>query len=344
MGSLRKKTVLLVAGIMMTLLMSQLAYADYFQSNGNGATVFYDDGSRVEYNARGSSITFYDPWGGEIDTLYDQQLTESQFKSRYMSSSSSSKSSSSKKSSSNTKYYNAQVDDAYWSYTSGRCTAKWEADYQSSGKYTVTLYRDGHKVSSKSSNGGKSVDFTDAIANGNRTGEYYFTVKGSWSGGYTDTATSDYMYVNDNTLNQIRSRHNSNVSSQSGPGVVTNNAGGPGATPASMAGPGTQSGWQNIGGIWKYLRPNGTYAVNCWELVNNKWYYFDANGNMAANQWVQTDAWYYVGPDGDMQVNQWIQSKADARIWYYVGGDGRMVTNTVINGWPINANGECYFG
>ncbi len=65
---------------------------------------------------------------------------------------------------------------------------------------------------------------------------------------------------------------------------------------------------------------------------------------MAANQWVQTDAWYYVGPDGDMQVNQWIQSKADARIWYYVGGDGRMVTNTVINGWPINANGECFFG
>ena len=44
-----------------------------------------------------------------------------------------------------------------------------------------------------------------------------------------------------------------------------------------------------------------------------------------------------------MVVNQWIQSTTNQHIWYYVGPDGRMVTNTVVNGWPINAAGECYF-
>ncbi len=326
-----------VLAVCTALILSSVlpAFADNYVSSGNGATVYYDDGSRIEYNARGSSMSFYDSWGGLIDTVYDVQLTEAQFKAMYYSAPRSNSSSSSK-----SKYADASIEDAYWDSNGSRFTARWEADYQSSAKYTITLYRDGHKVTSKTSSGGKSISFTDAIASANKTGNYYFTVKAVWSSSYTDTEYSDEIYVDQNTLNRLRSGTSGSYSSPSGSG---SGSAGPGSSPASTPGPASNTGWQFYNGTWKYLRPNGTYAVNCWELVNNKWYYFDGNGNMFADQWVQTDAWYYLGKDGDMQVNQWVQSKTNPRIWYYVGGDGRMVTNTVVNGWPINANGECYY-
>ena len=336
----RKIALIFTAAILFALSLTQLAFADRYSSTGNGAVVYYDDGSRVEYNARGSSISFYDSRGSLVDESY-AQLTESEFKALYYSGSSSR--SSSRSSTRSNKYDGARIDDAYWSRNSSAYIARWEADYQSSAKYTVTLYRDGHKVTSKTSNGGKSVDFSSDIANANKVGDYYFTVKAKWGSGssHTDSCDSDYAYVDYNTLNSLRQRHGSS-SSGSSSGAVSN-AAGPGGSPATVQGPGANVGWQNYGGTWKYMRPNGTYAVSCWELVNGKWYYFDGAGNMAANQWIQTDAWYYLGPDGDMQVNQWIQSKTNTHIWYYVGGDGRMVTNTTVNGWPINAAGECYY-
>ncbi len=315
-------------GIAISLIAAAPAWASYFVSTGNGAVIYYDDGSRLEYNARGSSLYYYDEVGNLIYEESDVNLTESQFKAAYSSESGSS--------SSNSKYADAEINDAYWRYSNGVCVAHWEAEYQSNGKYTITLYRDGHKVTSKTSKGGKSQDFTNAISTANKTGSYAFTVKGNW-GGHTDSCDSDDLYVSSDVLQLIRQK------ASSASGTAAGTQGGPGATPATVQGPGVNTGWQNINGTWKYVLSNGTYAVSSWEYINGKWYYFDANGNMAANQWVQTDTWYYVGPDGDMLVNQWIQSKTDTHIWYYVGGDGRMVTNTVINGWPINANGECYF-
>ena len=81
--------------------------------------------------------------------------------------------------------------------------------------------------------------------------------------------------------------------------------------------------WQQYGGIWRYLKSNGTFAANGWEYINGKWYYFDAYGNMAANQWIV---------------------KADnPHIYYYVGPNGDMLTNQYIGQWYVNANGECYF-
>ena len=326
---LKKRSIISAVLICTTavIMAVQPAFAARYISDGNGATVYYDDGSYVEYNARGSTIYVYDQWGDLIDEKY-AQLTEAQFKKQYYTN----KSSKSSSSSSN-KYAGASIYDAYWGNNNSRLIAHWDADYQSKGKYTVTLYRDSHKVTSKTSSGGKSVDFTDTIANYNKTGDYYFTVKGSWSG-HTDSTTSDYTYVDSAFLDRIR-RNSGSGSSGS--------ASGPGGSPATVAGPAGNVGWQNYNGTWKYMKTNGQYAANAWELINGKWYYFDGAGNMAANQWVQTDAWYYVGPNGDMLANQWIQSRTNSHIWYYVGGDGRMVTNSVINGWPINANGECYY-
>ena len=42
-----------------------------------------------------------------------------------------------------------------------------------------------------------------------------------------------------------------------------------------------------------------------------------------------------------MRANQWVRNTNNEHVWYYVGNDGAMVTNTSINGYSINANGEC---
>ena len=84
----------------------------------------------------------------------------------------------------------------------------------------------------------------------------------------------------------------------------------------------SSTGWIWNNGVWQYKRPNGSLAVNCWEQVKGKWYCFDASGNMRANQWVR--------------------NTNNEHLWYYVGSDGAMVTNTSVNGYTINANGECW--
>ena len=55
--------------------------------------------------------------------------------------------------------------------------------------------------------------------------------------------------------------------------------------------------------------------------MNGKWYSFDGNGIMRADQWVR--------------------NTNNEHVWYYVGSDGAMVKNTTINGYFVNANGEC---
>ena len=314
-----KKVMCLMAAVMMSAVMAVPAMAKSEiarDSTGNGITIYYDDGSVFEYNARGSKATYYDPDGVEHE-YDDVQLTEADF-SRYSGDSSSSRSSSGSSSrSSSSKYEDAEITDAYWEYSNGRCTARWDADYRSKGSYTITLYRDGHKVTSKTSSGGSSVNFTDDIARDDRTGDYYFTVKGKWSGGVSDTQDSDSLYVNGSDLASIRQK----AGMGSGSGSYSYNGSNGSANPGTGSAAGT--GWQWINNSWRYRRDNGTYAMNCWEQVNGKWYSFDENGVMRANQWVR--------------------NTMNEHVWYYVGGDGAMVTNTVVNGYTINANGECWY-
>ena len=295
-----KKIMVAAAAAVMSAMMAVPALAKTEISRdetGNGITIWYDDGSMIEYNARGSSLTYTDEYGEEY-SYDDVQLTADDF-SRYTRSSSSSRSSSSK-------YDDASITDAYWDYSSGKCIARWDAEYRSKGKYTITLYRDGYKVTSRTSSGGSSVNFSDDIASCGKTGDYYFTVKGKWSGGVTDEADSDELTVDENRLALIQGRSSSSSSGSTNPGAGL-----------------SASGWQWVNNCWKYQRPNGTYAANCWELVNGKWYSFDASGVMRANQW--------------------IRNTNNEHIWYYVGSDGAMVTNASVDGWIVNGNGECYY-
>ncbi len=306
-----KKTVTIVLAAFLAVSMAFPALADTYVSSGNGGTVYYDDGSWVEYNARGSSVSIYDRYGNLVDEVY-AQYTEQEFKRLYYGSSSSKKSSS--KSSKNEKYASATINDAYWSYGSGNLTARWEADYRGSANYTLQLYCDGRKITSKTSSGGSSVNFTDSITNSGRIGDYYFIVKAKWPGSYTDEMESNGFYVDESRMNEMRRR-----GSSSGTGT----AGGPGPGPGQSAGPGQAVGWQNYGSYWKYVKQDGNFAANGWEFINGKWYYFDGNGVMAANQW--------------------ILSAVNPHIWYYVGPNGDMLTNQYIGQWYVNENGECFY-
>jgi len=290
-----KKLACFVLTAVMAAAMALPAYAGRVETNGNGYIEYFDDGTYLEYNARGSEYTYHDSDG--VYSWYDDDVTQSSVT----------------KTNKNAKYAGSRITDCYWSYSNGNLIAKWDADYRSKATYTVTLYHGGKKVTSKTSNGGSNVNFSQAVADRGQTGYYYFKVKAKWPGKYTDEDESSDYHVDGSKLNAIQNRHSGG--SSSGSSSSNSSSGGPGSTATGT--------WQQYGGIWRYLKSNGTFAANGWELINGKWYYFDAYGNMAANQWIV---------------------KADnPHIYYYVGPNGDMLTNQYIGQWYVNANGECYF-
>ena len=254
-----KKLACFVLTAVMAAAMALPAYAGRVETTGNGYTEYFDDGTYLEYNARGSEYTYHDSDG--VYSWYDDDVTQSSVT----------------KTNKNAKYAGSRITDCYWSYSNGNLIAKWDADYRSKATYTVTLYHGGKKVTSKTSNGGSNVNFSQAVADRGQTGYYYFKVKAKWPGKYTDEDESSDYHVDGSKLNAIQNRHSGGGSSGSSSG---SSSGGPGSTASGS--------WQQYG----------------------KRYYFDAYGNMAANQWIvkadNPHIYYYVGPNGDMLTNQYI--------------------------------------
>ena len=316
-----KKMITAVLAVLLVLSLSLVSYARVVvrrEETGNGYTEYYDDGSYLIYNARGDNYTFVDAHGHA--TQYDPEGGTFEYEvSDYPSDTGpAGNNKHTSKSSSTNEYIGDEITSAYWNYSNGTLTAHWNADHRSKATFTIILYRDGTRVQSKSSSGGSSINFTDIIANSGRTGNYYFVLRAKWPGGYSDETESDNFYVDSNRLNYMQNRSNGNYNT---PGTSGNPNGGPGVAngPGSIA-----YGWQlQSNGTWKYLKPDGTYAANGWEYINNKWY-----------------AFY---PNGIMRANEWILSAVNPHIWYYVGPQGDMLTNTTVNGWVINAAGECYY-
>ncbi len=326
----KKLAAVLLASAMALALASPVFAAKVLgkDSDGNGFVVYYDDGSELHFNARGDSYRFYDPYGNdiEIDPEEVDRYGYTQIANMYNGSGSSSKSSSKSSSSSkNSKYAGSSLTDAYWDYSKGKAVAKWEADNRSKADYTVTLYRDDKKVTSKTSSGGSSINFTDTIASHNKTGDYRFTVKAKWPGKYDDTMDSEEIYIDSSDLRDIKNKssNSSGSSSSSSSNSYTTSSSGPYSGAGPAGGSPANYGWRQEGSYWRYLRQDGSYSAGCWELINGKWYCFDRNGIMYANTW--------------------IKSQTNEHIWYYVGPDGDMLTNTYIGQWYVNENGECWY-
>ncbi|MDU4892228.1 MAG: pectate lyase-like adhesive domain-containing protein [Clostridium sp.] len=94
------------------------------------------------------------------------------------------------------------------------------------------------------------------------------------------------------------------------------------------------TGWLNLGGTWYYLQPGGQMATG-WQRVSGKWYYMNIYGAMETGWLRVNSSWYYLNAYGEM-VTGWAYINNN---WYYMYISGVMATNTVINGWKIDAYG-----
>ena len=98
--------------------------------------------------------------------------------------------------------------------------------------------------------------------------------------------------------------------------------------------------------------PSGLTAADMGELSK---YVIYANGTEAQSQqatdttaqptdkgygdWASDNkGWWIQYADGTYLTNDWWKSPTSG-LWYYMGADGYMVTNTVIDGYTINADG-----
>ena len=84
------------------------------------------------------------------------------------------------------------------------------------------------------------------------------------------------------------------------------------------------TGWQQVGGVWKWYSANGEMAVG-WKEINGSWYWFAGDGSMATGWQKIKDIWYYFDDDGRMATG-WKQVENE---WYYFGNDGIMATGWI---------------
>lgn len=179
--------------------------------------------------------------------------------------------------------------------------ARWE-ETDGARSYQVRLYRGSSSVGSTVTTSNETYNFASSIT---REGEYYFKVravngsnkKGEWY-------ESDYIYVDEEGLDNIKNGRYSNYSGNS-------------STASTPGGSGTAQ-WKrnNIG--WWYEYADGTYPTNGWLLINNVWYCFDASGYMRTGWIIAGDGQYYYCDHntGAMLTNTWTPDN------YYVGANG----------------------
>ncbi|MEG1312642.1 MAG: hypothetical protein RSD47_11665 [Romboutsia sp.] len=97
-------------------------------------------------------------------------------------------------------------------------------------------------------------------------------------------------------------------------------------------------GWKEVGAKWYYLDPTSGAMQIGWKQISGKWYYLDTiNGDMKKGWLKLPDGyWYYLDPSSGAMQTGW---KEIGGKWYYMYSTGKMATNTVIDGWRIDANG-----
>ena len=78
------------------------------------------------------------------------------------------------------------------------------------------------------------------------------------------------------------------------------------------------------------------YNIGWSKLANGTWNFYDATGTKVISNWVNFGGvWYYFKADGAMAIG-WYQYLEN---WYYFNQSGAMLSNTVIDGYQLNAWG-----
>lgn len=90
-----------------------------------------------------------------------------------------------------------------------------------------------------------------------------------------------------------------------------------------------------------YFGENGRALTCCWEAVDGCLYYFGENGRAARNTFQTIDGSLYYFDDQFATVTSgWFCLDAEG-AWYYAGEDGKLATDTVIDGYRLDAEGKC---
>ncbi len=197
-----------------------------------------------------------------------------------------------------------EIDDVRWDADDSPLATWEEAD--GAKTYQVRLYRGSSSVGSAVTTSTEYYDFASKIT---RDGEYYFKVRAvDKNNSKGDWYESDYIYVDEEMLEDIQAGNYSSGSSNSGSSVSTS------GTPGSSS---TTGIWQRDNVGWWYRYPNGSYPTNGWLMIDNVWYCFDSVGYMRTG-WIQAgNYWYYCDTSsGAMLTNTWTPDN------YYVDANG----------------------
>ena len=114
-----------------------------------------------------------------------------------------------------------------------------------------------------------------------------------------------------------------------------------------------ETGWVKVSGNWYYLDGSGAMKTG-WFKVQNKWYFANKNGEMKTDWVLDGNKWYFLKSNGAMATgwekinNKWYFLKEGSGEMaenqfvgeYYVGKDGAMLTNTVVDGYRLDASGK----
>ena len=161
---LKRTAAILLASVILAAGAASPAAAYSRVDSRNGYTEYYDDGSRMSYDAREESYTFHYSDGTFFRTFSED-------------------------------YDEGDVKSAGWSYSSGKVTAWWKTDYGHVAVFTLTIRCDGDIIDRPTMCGRGIVDLSRLILTAGRTGNYRFHIDARWPGGYTDSADSDLFAV-----------------------------------------------------------------------------------------------------------------------------------------------------
>jgi hypothetical protein len=78
-----------------------------------------------------------------------------------------------------------------------------------------------------------------------------------------------------------------------------------------------------------------TAKVTGWSKADGTWRYYDNNGSMKTGWINDSGTWYFLDSSGAMKTG-WIN---DNGTWYYLNASGAMASNTVIDGYTLDASG-----
>ena len=262
--------------------------------------------------------------------------------------------------------------DAYWDGSRGQ--ARWEAPeerYASSGAYDVYLYRGGSLVKKLENYKRTSANLYPYMT---KRGTYTFKVRTVPStsreedyGKKSGWTTSDELYLDSDEVSDGSGQNLEDGMTNSGGitnvGWQVNNGYWTFRYPDGSY---HRNGWLNVDGHWYLFNSDGIMLTG-WQKVNNIWYYLSPNeggpyGAMQVGWLREGNAWYYLnpnqgGPEGAMCTNAWIQvngktyyvnangvmaegwNQVGGQWYYFYPGSGEKAVNTVIEGFPVDAQG-----